>query len=183
VQAGLIERGYPSFLPLYRSRRRWSDRSQDVDLPLFPGYVFSRLDIANRLPVLVMPGVLQFVSAGKTPLPVDENEVSAIQAIVDSGLLVQPWPFLKTGQTVMIEEGPLKNVAGILTYVDGSPQIVVSITLLQRSVSVTVPRSWIRPAEGSLPLQIVGEAIAPRGGSRRSGGQAPRPAVTSSSQE
>ncbi len=151
VAAALLERGYNSFLPLYRSRRRWADRFQDVDLPLFPGYVFCRLDINRRLPVLTIPGVLRFVSAGKVPLQVDELEVAAVEVIVNSGLLVQPWPFLKAGETVIIEEGPLRNVVGILDVVDGSPQFVVSITLLQRSVSVKVPRECIRPVRSSRP--------------------------------
>jgi transcription antitermination factor NusG len=103
-----------------------------------------------------MPGVLHFVSAGKIPVEVDADEISAIQAIANSGLLVQPWPFLRAGQTVMIEEGPLRNVTGILTYVDGSPRLVVSISLLQRSVSVTLPRAWIRPVDGSLPAHALG---------------------------
>jgi transcription antitermination factor NusG len=149
VFAGLVERSYEAFLPLYRVRRRWADRHQDVDLPLFPGYVFCRLDINHRLPVLMIPGVLRFVCAGKVPSSVDAKELAVVQAIVRSGMLVQPWPFLKTGQSVVIEEGPLRNVAGILSVIDGSHRLVVSISLLQRSVSVNIPREWIRPVESS----------------------------------
>ena len=74
VASGLEMRGYSTFLPLFRSRRKWSDRFQDVDLPLFPGYVFSRLDVNCRLPVLVIPGVVRIVGLGKIPVPVDEKE-------------------------------------------------------------------------------------------------------------
>jgi transcription antitermination factor NusG len=140
-------RGYPEFLPLYRSRRRWSDRLQDVDLPLFPGYVFCRLDIHRRLPALLIPGVVRIVGLGKTPIPVDDHEIAAVQAVAKSGLLAQPWPFLKAGQTVTIEEGPLRNVTGILTEINGSEQLIVSITLLQRSLAVAIPRQSIRPAD------------------------------------
>jgi transcription antitermination factor NusG len=145
VSSGLVLRGYTEFLPLFRSRRRWSDRVQDVDLPLFPGYVFCQLDINRRLPVLMVPGVVRIVGVGKTPMPVEQHEIGAVQAVVNSGLLMQPWPFLKIGQTVTIEEGPLRNVTGMLTKVNGFDQLVVSITLLQRSLAVTIPRHAVRP--------------------------------------
>jgi transcription antitermination factor NusG len=145
VAAGLALRGYTEFLPLFRSRRKWSDRMQDVDLPLFSGYVFCRLDINHRLPALLIPGVVRIVGLGKTPIPVDEDEIAAVQAIVKSGLLAQPWPFLKAGQTVTIEEGPLRSVTGILAEVDGSERLIVSITLLQRSLAVAIPRQSVKP--------------------------------------
>lgn len=146
VASGLVLRGYSEFLPLFRSRRRWSDRFQDVDLPLFPGYVFCRLDIDRRLPALLIPGVVRVVGLGKMPIPVEDHEISAVQAVVKSGLLAQPWPFLKAGQTVTIEEGPLRNVIGILTEINGSDHLIVSITLLQRSLAVAIPRRSVRPA-------------------------------------
>jgi transcription antitermination factor NusG len=146
VASGLALRGYNEFLPLFRSRRKWSDRLQDVDLPLFPGYVFCQLDVNRRLPALLIPGVVRIVGLGKTPIPVDEGEIGAVQAVVKSGLLAQPWPFLKVGQTVTIEEGPLRNVTGILAEIDGSERLIVSITLLQRSLAVAIPRQSIRPA-------------------------------------
>ena len=146
VSSGLALRGYTQFLPLFRSRRRWSDRYQDVDLPLFPGYVFCQLDITHRLPALLIPGVVRFVGLGKMPMPVDRDEMAAVQTVVSSGFLAQPWPFLKVGQTVTIEEGPLRSVTGILTRINGAEQLVVSITLLQRSLAVNIPRSAIRPA-------------------------------------
>src|SRR5580658_9029002 len=89
VSSGLVLRGYTEFLPLFRSRRRWSDRVQDVDLPLFPGYVFCQLDINRRLPVLMIPGVVRIVGVGKTPMPVERHEIGAVQAVVNSGLLMQ----------------------------------------------------------------------------------------------
>ena len=147
VASGLAMRGYSAFLPLFRSRRQWSDRFQDIDLPLFPGYVFSRLDVNHRLPALLIPGVVRIVGLGKIPVPVEEEEMTAVEAIVESGLLMRPFPFLKEGQTVTIGEGPLRNVTGILTAIDGADQLIVSITLLQRSVAVALPRHWIRPVE------------------------------------
>lgn len=141
----LRDKGYAGFLPVYTSTRRWSDRIQEVELPLFPGYLFCRFDFSNRLPILTTPGVVHIVGIGKLPQPVDDQEIAALQAIVTSGLLMQPWPFIKVGQRVVIQEGPLRDVPGILTEIKGNRKLIVSITLLQRSVLVAVDRAGIRP--------------------------------------
>jgi transcription antitermination factor NusG len=145
VSCLLRHKGFHEFLPLYAICRRWSDRIQQVDLPLFPGYVFCRFNAQNRLPILTTPGVVHVVGMGPTPEPVDEGEITALQSVVESGLLMQPWPFLKVGQRVVIEDGPLRNVEGILKDVKGSRNLIISITLLQRSVSVCIERTGVRP--------------------------------------
>ena len=110
------------FCPCFTAGASESDRFHDIDQPLFPGYVFARLDVNRRLPVLVIPGVVRIVGLGKIPVPVDEKEIAAVEAIVESGLLTRPFPFLNVGQPVTIEEGPLRNVTGIVTAIDGADQ-------------------------------------------------------------
>jgi len=141
----LRNKGYIEFLPLYTSTQRWSDRIQKVQLPLFPGYLFCRFDFDDRLPILKTPGVVQIVGTGQLAHPVHEHEISALQAVVKSGLLTQPWPFLKVGQRVIIQDGPLRNVEGLVADIRDQRHLIVSITLLQRSVAVCIERSWIRP--------------------------------------
>lgn len=141
----LLGKGIESFLPLCRSRRRWSDRVREVELPLIPGYVFCRSDMKNRMPILTTPGVVQIVGAAKSPEPVDEIEMQSLITAVQSGLHLQLWPFLKVGQRVAIEEGPLRSLEGLLITTKGKDQLILSVTLLQRSVAVTVDRSWVRP--------------------------------------
>jgi transcription antitermination factor NusG len=157
VALSLRQKGLTEFLPLYRARRRWSDRFQEIELALFPGYLFCRLDPLHRLPVLTTPGVHSILGVGKTPIPVDESEVAAIQAIVSSGLRVGPWPFLEAGQRVRIEEGPLRGVEGILIEVKKQNRLVASVTLLQRSVAVEIERDWVRPLS---PVRRMGAVTA-----------------------
>jgi transcription antitermination factor NusG len=145
VSEMLVSKGLETFLPMYSSRRRWSDRMQQVELPLIPGYVFCRFDPDHRLPVLTTPGLLQIVSAGKTPQPVDNDEMQSLITAVRSGVHLQLWPFLKTGQRVAIEEGPLRSLEGVLLSISGTDQLILSISLLQRSVAVAVDRRWVRP--------------------------------------
>ena len=157
VARHLRVRGMESFLPLYRQRRRWSDRFKEIDLPLFPGYVFCQFDSQNRLPVLTIPGVVHVVGVGKKPVPIDETEIEAIQAAVRSGYPAKPSPFLQIGNKVRIEQGPLCGIEGILAGFRGHERLVLSITILQRSVAVEINGESVRPLslkQGS-PAKIV----------------------------
>src|SRR5260370_33956350 len=145
VATHLQGRGYVSLLPLYKCRRRWSDRFKEIALPLFPGYVFCQFNPLNRLPILSIPGVVHVVGVGRTAVPIDENEIAAIQATVKSGLPSQPWPFLQVGQGVRIEYGPLCGLEGILLDFRGRQRLVISVTLLQRSVALQIDEAWVRP--------------------------------------
>jgi transcription antitermination factor NusG len=148
----LLGKGIETFLPVCRSRRRWSDRIREVEIPLIPGYVFCRLDPKNRLPILTTPGVVNIVGAGKIPEPVDEIEMQSLIAAAQSGVHLRLWPFLKAGHRVVIEEGPLRSLEGILVTTKGEDQLILSVTLLQRSVAVAVDRRWIRPLGNSARL-------------------------------
>lgn len=141
----LLNKHVETFLPTYLGRRRWSDRFKTVELPLFPGYVFCRCDPRERLPILKTPSVIQFVGLGKVPHPVADSELAAIRAIVESGIAAKPWPFLKAGSRVRIGEGPLAGIEGILVSEKGRDRLVVSVTLLQRSVATEVDRCQVRP--------------------------------------
>jgi transcription antitermination factor NusG len=152
VAAHLGGRGFEWFLPLYKGRRRWSDRFEEIEQPLFPGYVFCRLDPFNRLPILTTPGVFLIVGVGKTPLSIAESEIAAIHATIKSGIPTQPWPFLQIGQKVRIEHGPLCGLEGILLEVRGHHRMVLSVTLLQRSIAVQLEDAWVRPVAGDLGL-------------------------------
>lgn len=151
--------GYESFLPLYKCRKRWSDRVKEVHTALFPGYLFCRFDPQDRLPVMKTPGVMQIVGVNRVPVPVDEGEISAIQTLVASGLPNQPWPFLQVGERVRIESGSLCGLEGILMDFKGSHRLVLSITLLQRSVSVEIDCAFVA-ATASPQRSKLGKTLA-----------------------
>lgn len=151
--AMLRSKGYEDYLPLYRSRRRWSDRIKHVETPLFPGYLFCRFDPQNRLaPVVTTPGVMGIVGVGKTPIPIPAEEIEAIRRILVSGLPAQPWPLFSVGARVLIEHGPLAGLEGVITNADKVHRLVVSVTLLQRSVAVEIERVWARPVTEPVAL-------------------------------
>lgn len=145
-------KGFEQFVPLYQSRRRWSDRMKSLELPLFPGYVFCRLDPRQRLALLTTPGVLHVVGIGKTPVPIDDGEMASIQAAVGSGLSLEPCAFVEYGQRVRVQKGPLAGIEGIFVEESKKERVVVSVTLLKRSVAVTIKRRWVMPLGDNGPL-------------------------------
>ena len=147
VAAALTGKGYDVLLPQYRCRKRWSDRVKEVTLPLFPGYLFSRFDIGVRLPILTTPGVFDIVAAGETFLPVDPEEIAAIHRIIATGATAEPWPYLRIGRRVRIVAGPLCGLEGVLARVDDRRRVVVSVTMLQRSVAVQIDPADAFPAD------------------------------------
>ena len=148
----LSTKGFESYLPLYRSRRCWSDRYKELQLPLFPGYLFCRFSVADRLRIEATPAVRSIVSWGNLLAPVPETEIAAIQTMLASGLPVMPCPFLKEGHVMYIHRGPLRGLEGILLEVKHTWRVVVSVTLLQRSVAVEVDRESVFPASTSRQL-------------------------------
>lgn len=139
----LENKGLMPYLPTYRNKRRWSDRVVIADTPLFQGYVFCRFDPLNRLPVLTTVGVISIVGCGNEPAPIDDQEIDAIDAILRSGLATEPCPFLREGQKVRVKFGALAGVEGILTKKKSDFRLVISVTMLQRSISVEIDREWI----------------------------------------
>jgi transcription antitermination factor NusG len=151
-------KGIEYFLPSYQCDRRWSDRVKSLEVPLFPGYLFCRLNPEYRLPVLTIPGVQHFVGLGKVPVAIAEAEIDALQTAVHSGLRTEPWPYLRAGQRVRLGRGPLEGLEGLLVEVRKQQRIVVSVELLMRSVSVEIDRSWVELASASNRTQILGPA-------------------------
>jgi transcription antitermination factor NusG len=154
VAAALRGKGFQEFLPLVQSRRQWSDRVKIMDLPLFPGYLFCRLSLEQRMPLLTTPGFLYLVGVGKNPEAVNESEIEAIQSVLRSGLPVAPWPSLMVGQKVRLKHGPLRGLEGVLTKIANQHRMYVAVTLLKRSISVEVAPEWIDTIKAPTPSRL-----------------------------
>ncbi len=149
VAERLVARSLESYAPLYRDRRRWSDRMQTVELPLFPRYVFCRFSFADRLKVLSLPSVQSVVGFGGEPAPVGDEEIDAVKMLAGSGLAVAPWRYLSVGQRVRICEGPLSGLEGILAREKSAYRVVVNVELLQRAVAVEIDRDLVSVIDGA----------------------------------
>jgi transcription antitermination factor NusG len=145
VAEQMAQRSVDHFLPLYASLRRWKDRRVQLDLPLFPGYVFVRLALRDRLQVLKIPSVVCLVSFGGQPAPVPDEAVERLREGLTGNLRIEPHPYLCTGRRVRILRGALAGANGILLRKKGRFRVVMSIELIARSVSVEVDLADIAP--------------------------------------
>ncbi|MGB0035844.1 MAG: transcription termination/antitermination NusG family protein [Candidatus Acidiferrales bacterium] len=141
----LSGKGYQTLLPTYHTKKRWNGKTREINAPLFPGYVFCQFDAQKRLPILVTPGVISVVGRGRIPHPVDDGEIAAIQTVVSSGYHAEPWPYLEVGQKIRIEDEALSGLEGILISFKGNRRIIVSVSLLRRSVALEIDRSRVSP--------------------------------------
>ncbi len=157
----LSGKGFEVFLPLFRCKRRWSDRIKQVDLPLFSTYLFCRFRLQEQISVLSTPGILHIVSRGKHPEAVEETEIFRIRKMIQSGLALEPWRALAIGQAVRLEDGPLKGMTGTLIHVRSSDRLIVSVPLLQRSVAVEIDRQWACPLALEQKISDVYSSAAP----------------------
>jgi len=132
------------YLPSYKSVRRWQDRRKEVELPLFPGYVFVRIAYRSRLQVLTAPGVVQIVSFDGKPAPIRDDEIETLRRGTSSTNL-EPHPYLKVGRRVRVRSGPLSGMEGILIRRKDGFRLVLSIDLIMRSVAIEVDESDVEP--------------------------------------
>lgn len=138
------------YLPLYSVRRRWKDGSVvTLDLPLFPGYLFVHIDHSERVRVLEVPGVVSMVGgAGGRPACLPEDDIAALR----SGLALRdakPHPLLTVGQRARIRTGALAGMEGVVMRQKNSLRVVLTVDLLQQSVSVEVDESELEPLEAA----------------------------------
>jgi transcription antitermination factor NusG len=160
VSRNLRGKGYEEFLPLYRRTSRWSDRTKEIELPLFPGYVFCRFNPHDRLPILTVPGVNAVVGIGKNLMPVEESELDAVRTVLKSEAYCEPWPYLEVGQRVEVEYGPLAGTQGIVSMVKNSCRLVISVNMLQRSVAVEIDRDCLKPVSRTVEKKPTTELIS-----------------------
>ena len=144
----IAQLGIEQYTPTYAVVRKYSDRLKTVQQPLFPGYVFGRLDIRDRLPILKLSDVHGVVG----PWAIPGEELDQLRRGLASLVPWQPWPFLKIGDRVTIVTGPLKGMRGRLESVKGVDRLVIGVTLLQRAIALEVDRGWIRPDESGAAL-------------------------------
>jgi transcription antitermination factor NusG len=134
----LEQRTVEVYLPKYASVRRWQDRRVRLELPLFPGYVFVRLALRDRLRVLQTPSVVRLVGFGGQPAPLADHEIDTLRRGLAREMRFEPHPYLKIGQRVHVRTGPLQGLEGILVRKKNVSRLVVSLDLIMRSVAVEI---------------------------------------------
>jgi transcription antitermination factor NusG len=140
VEQRLQERGVPTFLPTITEVRSWSDRKKKIEFPLFASYLFVKLSPTkvDRLRVLCVDGVFQFVGTRGEATPIPEEQIEAVRVLVNGELKWSSHPFLTIGQRVRIRSGALQGIEGILVSRSGESTLVISVDAIQRSMAVRI---------------------------------------------
>ena len=146
VSQVLVNKGFETFLPLHTRRHRYDRRVREFEIPLFPGYLFCRVNPKVRLPVLTTPGVLRMVGAGRVPIPLEDHEIISLQRAAEAGVGMVPHPFWRSGQTGRVVAGPLTGIEGIVVGTKHSMRLVISVSLLQRSVLLEIDSACVAVA-------------------------------------
>ena len=163
VSAVLRNKGFDEFLPVYRSRRQWTQRIAEIDLPLFPGYVFCRFELSERrVPIVTTPGVMGIVGFGGKPIPIDEGEIEAIYRVLETGVAAEPWKYMPYGQRVRIEHGALAGLEGIFVEVKKNHRLLLSVSLLQRSVGIQIDAASVTPVHSAHAMPVPAAVLTAR---------------------
>jgi len=139
-------RSVEHFLPLYNSVRRWKDRRVQLELPLFPGYIFVRLPLCERLRVLQISSVVRLVGFGGLPVPLPDEEMELMRSGLSQSAGAEPHRFLTVGRRVRITAGPFAGLAGVMKRRKSGLRVVISLELIQRSIMVDVDACDVKPA-------------------------------------
>ncbi len=133
------------FLPLYETVRQWKNGKARVEFPLFPGYIFVRIPLKQRLQVLEVPGVVRLVGFNGMPAPLPQSDIEIMRDALRKGIEAEPHPYLKVGARVRIKSGPLQGLEGVLLRKKGKPRVVVSVDLIMRSIALDVESQEVEP--------------------------------------
>jgi len=149
VAQQIEQRSISCFLPLYRSVRRWKDRRKELELALFPGYVFVRLALQDRFRVLQLPSAVRLVSFNGQPAVLPEAEIDQLRQRLARGSCMEPHPYLRVGRRVRVCGGPMQGLEGIIVRRKERCRVVFSLDLIMRSVAVEVDEGDVEPVAES----------------------------------
>jgi transcription antitermination factor NusG len=144
VAEQLDARRVEAYLPVYDTLHKWKDRRARVQLPLFPGYVFVRIPLGERLRVLTVPSVLRIVNFGGIPAPLPDSDIESLRNVL-AIRAAEPWPYVAPGKRVRIRSGPLQGLAGVVVRKKGHLRVIVSLDTIMRSIAVEVEAADLEP--------------------------------------
>lgn len=150
--SSLQTKGYESFVPLFKKRHSYEGRRREFEVPLFPGYIFCRFNQTERLPILMTPGVTRILGNENGPVAVPESEIASLKMALQSKLNLHPFPFSPKGQKVRVRRGALAGAEGTIVNIKDRFRLVLSISILQRSVLVEMDHDWVVPQAAACPF-------------------------------
>jgi transcription antitermination factor NusG len=145
VAERMFNRGIEHLLPLYISLRQWKDRKVCLSMPLFPGYLFVRLCLRERLGVLEVPGLAGLVGIGCQPIPLADAEIQVIQSCKKFEAIIAPHPYLSVGNRALVRNGPFQGLEGIVIGLKNHTRLVICLNLIHSSVTLELDQAELEP--------------------------------------
>jgi transcriptional antiterminator NusG len=153
VRDQLIGRGIEPLLPLHTRISQWKDRRKIIEWPLFPGYCFGRFTLDEQINVLQVPGVVQIIGSGTYAEPIPDEEIAAIQRIMQRCQQYEPYPYPPAkGTVVQVIRGPLKGIHGTFLRTANVCKLVIAVNLIQQATAVEIDASDVASADDLAPL-------------------------------
>jgi transcription antitermination factor NusG len=147
VSRGLELRGVERYLPLIEEVHVWSDRKKQVQVPLFPGYLFVRIEIVDRLDVLRVDGVVKFVGGAQRPSPVPEEQIRWVRTLEGHPETLERETLLPVGQAVRVIAGPFQGLRGTIKRMKGMTRVVITLETIGQALSVEVSPEYLEQVE------------------------------------
>ena len=145
VHSALLNKDIESFLPLKTVIRQWSDRKKKVEVPLFRGYVFIQIDIRkDKFNILNTDGVVKFISLGKNPSRIPDEQIHWVHMMVEKSDTVQNEKEIPVGQKVRVTVGPFKGVEGVAMRAGNQSRLVIVIESIMNAVSVEISPNYLQ---------------------------------------
>jgi transcription antitermination factor NusG len=145
VMKHLESKSIEAFLPVFLTENRWQDRLVQIHNPLFPGYVFTRINLSERNGVLAIPGVIRMLSFNGAPAPIDDSEIEAVRFCMERGAALTPYPFIEVGDRVRVRSGVLEGLEGVVSRCKNERRLIVPISLINQSVAVEIDVQLLEP--------------------------------------
>jgi transcription antitermination factor NusG len=145
VTEQLESKAVEAFLPTFVTESRWKDRRVRIKTPVFPGYVFTRINLCERSKVFTVPGVIRMLSFNGTPAPIEDSEIEAVRLCLERGTIVEPYPFLEVGDRVRVRSGVLEGLEGLISRCKNERRLIVPISLINQSVAVEIDVQLLEP--------------------------------------
>ena len=139
----LFKKGYNVYLPLLRERKKWSDRKKWVEYPLFKSYIFIKIESKNSIFVLKTPGIVKLIKFGGRASPIQDSTIQSLKLMIDGGFNPKPTDYFIKGEAVIIKDGPLKGLEGIISNIHNQERFIVQIDAIKHSVSIKINRAYL----------------------------------------
>ena len=139
----LLEQGYDVYLPLLRRRKKWSDRKKWVEYPLFKSYIFIKINPKDSIFVLKAPGIVKIIEFGGKPSPIRDLTIQYLKLMIDGGFNPEPTDYFIKGDNVIIKDGPLKGLKGIISTIHNQERFIIHIDAIKHSVSIKISRAFL----------------------------------------